>query len=295
MAVGFDKFTVEVRKALQLAQEEAERSGGHTIAAEHLLLGLLRQREGRHLTVLRALAVDPKTLEGAVRYLVEQRRGEPGEPGLTPEAKKAIEIAVDEVRRLQQAEIGPEHLLIGVARQGEGPAAQLLRTLGVTVEEARLQVQTGLGAAALATAGAPGPVIRSPRGGSADPWRAFVRQVDVARLDALLEELDPVTDEVAYRRCASGPGYECGVVRFLPREGERNQVTHQDKDVVCHVLRGQGRLQLGSTAREVAAGNVVRIPARTTHDFSAVDGPLVLFYVSVSVTPPEGLVREADP
>jgi ATP-dependent Clp protease ATP-binding subunit ClpC len=283
-----DRFTSEARKALELAQDEALRLHHAHIGTEHLLLGLLRQASGRHAVALRRMGLDPSTARGAVDFLV--RRGEAGasdEVGLSAGAKKAIELAVSEANQLRHDSIGPEHLLLGVVRGGEGLAASFLEGLGVTLEGARTAVTEavrrweppGIGRLEVQRAG--------PSAGPTDPWRGLVRQVDISQIESLLADLDQVNEEIAYRRCATGPGYECGLIRFQPTEQPRNQITHVDKDVIAHVLRGRGQLTSGSTSREMAPGDVVRIPAGTPHDFAAVGEPLVLFYASVTV--PEGL------
>lgn len=303
MAERFDRFTAHSRKALQLAQEEAHRLKHNYLGTEHLLLGLLRQREGAHATILRNLGVDLDTARGAVEFIVGRgERIETGEIGLTPRAKKVIEFAVDEARQLQHHYIGPEHLLLGLVREGEGMASGILESLGVRLEEVRTRI-----AEVVSEPGGqpevrgyprlrspPFPPIRRPAAtrrtassrASVDPWRAFVGQVEAASTQSLLDELQKVTEEIAYRRFSSGPGYECGVVRFLPRAGEPSQVTHEDKDVLCYVLQGQGRLRIGENIREVLPGDLFRIPARTPHDFSAGDEPLVLVYVSITVSEP---------
>jgi len=136
----FDKFTERARRVLSLAQEEAQRFQHNYIGTEHLLLGLVRESEGVAAKVLGNLGVEPYRVRNAVEFIIG--RGDRivlGEIGLTPRAKKVIELAVDEARRLNHHYIGTEHLLLGLVREGEGIAAGVLESLGVNLEKVRTQ------------------------------------------------------------------------------------------------------------------------------------------------------------
>jgi len=136
----FDKFTERARKVLTLAQEEATRFNHNYIGTEHLLLGLVREGEGVAAKVLANLGVELNRVRSAVEFIIG--RGDRmivGEIGLTPRAKKVIELAVDEARRLGHHYIGTEHLLLGLVREGEGIAAGVLESLGVNLEKVRTQ------------------------------------------------------------------------------------------------------------------------------------------------------------
>ncbi len=136
----FDKFTERARKVLSLAQEEAQRFQHNYIGTEHLLLGLVREGEGVAAKVLANLGVELNKVRSAVEFIIG--RGDRivlGEIGLTPRAKKVIELAVDEARRLNHHYIGTEHLLLGLVREGEGIAAGVLESLGVNLEKVRTQ------------------------------------------------------------------------------------------------------------------------------------------------------------
>ena len=141
MAEKFDKFTDRARKVLTLAQEEAQRFNHNYIGTEHLLLGLVREGDGVAAKVLANMGVQLPKVRSAVEFIIG--RGESmimGEIGLTPRAKKVIELAVDEARRLNHHYIGTEHLLLGLVREGEGVAAGVLESLGVNLEKVRAQV-----------------------------------------------------------------------------------------------------------------------------------------------------------
>ncbi len=141
MAERFDKFTERARKVLTLAQEEAQRFNHNYIGTEHILLGLVREQEGVAARVLSNLGIELPKVRSAVEFIIG--RGDRivmGEIGLTPRAKKVIELAVDEARRLNHHYIGTEHLLLGLVREGEGIAAGVLESLGVSLEKVRTQV-----------------------------------------------------------------------------------------------------------------------------------------------------------
>src|SRR5712692_9414892 len=136
----FDRFTQRARKVLSLAQEEAQRFQHNYIGTEHILLGLVREGEGVAAKVLSAMGVELNRVRSSVVFIIG--RGDRivlGEIGLTPRAKKVIELAVDEAQRMNHRYIGTEHLLLGLVREGEGIAAGVLESLGVKLEKVRTQ------------------------------------------------------------------------------------------------------------------------------------------------------------
>lgn len=141
----FDKFSQRARTVLALAQEEAQRFQHNYIGTEHLLLGLVREGEGVAAKVLINLGVDVDKVRKAVEFIIGRGdRQAAGEIGLTPRARRVIELAVDEARRLGHHYIGTEHLLLGLVREGEGIAAGVLQSLGVRLELLRQQTVTVL-------------------------------------------------------------------------------------------------------------------------------------------------------
>ena len=134
----FDKFTERSRKVLTLATEEALRLRHNYIGTEHLLLGLVREGEGVAARVLQQLNVSLEDVRKRVEYIIG-RGDQPVKPpiGLTPRAKKVVELAVDEARYLGHHYIGTEHLLLGLIREGEGIGAKVLETIHVNLEQAR--------------------------------------------------------------------------------------------------------------------------------------------------------------
>ena len=140
MASRFEKFSERARRVLSLAQEEAQRFNHTYIGTEHILLGLVRETDGVAAKVLSNLGVELNKVRSAVEFIIGRgERTTGGEIGLTPRAKKVIELAVDEARRLQHNYIGTEHLLIGLMREGEGVPAGVLESLGVTLDKIRAE------------------------------------------------------------------------------------------------------------------------------------------------------------
>jgi ATP-dependent Clp protease ATP-binding subunit ClpA len=139
----FDKFTERARKVLLLAQEEAQRFNHNYIGTEHLLLGLVREGDGVAARVLNNMGVQLPKVRSAVEFIIGRGEGAViGDIGLTPRAKKVLELAVDEGRRLNHHYINTEHLLLGLVREEEGIAAGVLETLGVNLENVRLHVMS---------------------------------------------------------------------------------------------------------------------------------------------------------
>jgi ATP-dependent Clp protease ATP-binding subunit ClpC len=141
MVSRFDKFTERARKVLALAQEEAQRLNHNYISTEHILLGLCAEGTGVAVRVLANLGVELPKIRSSVEFIIG--RGETksrGEVGLTPRAKKVIELAVNEARYLNHNYIGTEHLLLGLLREGDGVAAGVLTSLGITLEKARAEI-----------------------------------------------------------------------------------------------------------------------------------------------------------
>ncbi|MDE2766025.1 MAG: ATP-dependent Clp protease ATP-binding subunit [Chloroflexota bacterium] len=140
MASRFEKFSERARRVLSLAQEEAQRFNHNYIGTEHVLLGLARETDGVAARVMTSLGIELSKVRSAVEFIIGRgERPSPGDIGLTPRAKKVIELAVDEARRLNHHYIGTEHLLIGIMREGEGVAAGVLESLGVSLEKVRTE------------------------------------------------------------------------------------------------------------------------------------------------------------
>ena len=128
---------------MSLAQEEAQRFNHNYIGTEHILLGLVRETDGVAAKVLSNLGVELGKVRSAVEFIIGRgEKSTAGEIGLTSRAKKVIELAVDEARRLNHHYIGTEHLLIGLMREGEGVAAGVLESLGVNLDKVRAETSS---------------------------------------------------------------------------------------------------------------------------------------------------------
>ncbi len=150
MADRFDKFSQHARRVLTYAQQESQTLGHDFIGAEHLLLGLLRDEESSAVRVLGRLGVDPSKIREQVLFVLgpDGGTGHSGGIGLTPNAKRVIESAVDEVRRAGvQTGIRSAHLLLGVARVEDTIAAGVLQSMGLALDRLREAVDAVLPAA----------------------------------------------------------------------------------------------------------------------------------------------------
>ena len=145
----FDKFSDRARSTLTLADEEARRFNHNYIGTEHLLLGLIREKEGVAAKVLTNLGIELEKARQAVEFIIGRGKQAPdGDIGLTPRARKVIELAVEEASNLGHHYIGTEHLLLGLVKEGEGIATGVLESLGATMKRVRretLRVLSGHG------------------------------------------------------------------------------------------------------------------------------------------------------
>jgi len=144
----FERFTDRARKVMALANQEAQRFNQDYIGTEHILLGLVKEGSGVGATVLKNLEVDIKKLRFEVEKMVKSGPDmvTMGKLPQTPRAKKVIEYAIEEARSLNHNYVGTEHILLGLLRETEGIAAQVLMNLGLKLEEVRQEVLNLLGA-----------------------------------------------------------------------------------------------------------------------------------------------------
>jgi len=145
----FNRFTERARKVIILAKEEARRFNHDYIGTEHILLGLIREGEGVAAAVLQKLEVSLENIRLEIEKLVQPGPTTQiiGDIPFTPRAKKALELAAEEARSLGHNYIGTEHLLLGLIREGEGIASQVLLNLGLDLNSVRNEVMGLLGSA----------------------------------------------------------------------------------------------------------------------------------------------------
>ena len=175
----FERFTDRARRVVVLAQEEARQLDHNYIGTEHILLGMIREGEGVAAQALAAMDIS----RDAVRQQVEEMigRGKQGQTSghipFTPRAKKVLELSLRESLQLGHDYIGTEHILLGLVREGEGVAAQVLISLGAELDRVRQQVIQLLH---------DGPSTEQP------PRSATRGSGSLAQLDQVLERLDAI-------------------------------------------------------------------------------------------------------
>jgi ATP-dependent Clp protease ATP-binding subunit ClpC len=143
----YERFTDRARKVMQLANQEAQRFNHEYIGTEHILLGLVKEGAGVAANVLKNLDLDLCKVRLEVEKIVQAGPDmvTVGKLPQTPRAKKVIEYAIEESRNLNQSHVGTEHLLLGLLREEEGLAAQVLENLGVSMERVRAELREVIG------------------------------------------------------------------------------------------------------------------------------------------------------
>ncbi len=184
MADKMERFTQRARRVLSLAHEEAERMHHSYIGTEHLLLGLIREEGGVAGRVLRELGLEPTRVKEMVLRLSGTGRHSGGRIGLAPGTEQALQLAVDEARRMGHHYIGTEHILLGLVRLNEGVALDVLRRLGVTPEQVRRQTRRIL---------EEGP--SRPRSGEERPRVAREKSAKTPLVDQLATDLTQLAEE----------------------------------------------------------------------------------------------------
>ena len=246
----FERFTDRARKVMALANQEAQRFNHEYIGTEHVLLGLVKEGSGVGATVLKNLDVDIKKLRLEVEKQVKSGPDmvTMGKLPQTPRAKKVIEYAIEEARSLNHNYVGTEHILLGILRETEGIAAQVLMSVGLKLEEVRQEVLNLLGAG---VDGGPaglgmkmGPAIARKPKSKTPALDSFGR--DLTEL-AANDELDPVIGrkneierviQILCRRTKNNPVLlgEAGVGKTAIVEGLSQQIIHKQ---VPEILKGK--------------------------------------------------------
>ncbi len=252
----FERFTDRARKVMALANQEAQRFNHEYIGTEHILLGLVKEGSGVGANVLKNLDVDLRKVRLEVEKLVKAgpEMVTMGKLPQTPRAKKVIEYAIEEARNLNHNYVGTEHLLLGLLREHDGVAAQVLMNLELKLEEVREEVLNLLGAggdsedaeSAMAGSSSSGSESGSRKGRSRTPaLDSFGR--DLTEL-AKENELDPVigrSDEiervvqVLCRRTKNNPVLlgEAGVGKTAIVEGLAQKIIAHEVPDILHEKR----------------------------------------------------------
>jgi ATP-dependent Clp protease ATP-binding subunit ClpC len=146
MSAVFERFTDQARRVIVAAQDEARLLDHNYIGTEHILLGLLREGEGQVARTLASLGVSLEAVRAQVEEIIGRGDTHPaGHIPFTPRSKKVLELSLREAKLLGDEHIGSEHILLGVVREGEGVAAQVLVKLGAGLSEVRRAVISARG------------------------------------------------------------------------------------------------------------------------------------------------------
>jgi ATP-dependent Clp protease ATP-binding subunit ClpA len=258
----FERFTDRARRVMVLAQEEARMLNHNYIGTEHILLGLIHEGEGVAAKALESLGISLDAVRQQVEEIIGQGQQAPsGHIPFTPRAKKVLELAQREARALGHAYVGTEHILLGLIREGDGVAAQVLVNLGADLNRVRQQViQLLRGDQGTDVAGA----------GSRRGKRARARLLDdaLARIDALDRRLAAIERWAGLRPDLDDLAQEIAQVRrekeaAVDRQDFEAAVALRDKETQLLAARAAREKEWteAATGRPALAGELGRVNA----------------------------------
>jgi len=239
----FGKFTERAQQVLVLAQDEARRLSHNFIGTEHLLLGLVKEGAGIAARVLQNAGVDFTQLRQEVEKIIPQgEKNPPQSISYTPRAKRVIELAIEESQNLGHNYVGTEHLLLGLLREGEGIAAQVLTNMGIDLKRARKEVIQLLGGEESSSSSGS---LRESKSGQQTPTvdtfgRDLTKLAQEGKLDPVVgreKEIERVI-QVLSRRTKNNPCLigEPGVGKTAIAEGLAQKIAEED---IPEILNGK--------------------------------------------------------
>ena len=259
----FERFTDRARRVVVLAQEEARMLSHNYIGTEHILLGLIHEGEGVAAKALESLGISLEAVRAQVEEIIGQGQQAPsGHIPFTPRAKKVLELSLREALQLGHNYIGTEHILLGLIREGEGVAAQVLVKLGADLNRVRqqvIQLLSGFQGKETAAAGAPQEGAPSSSLVLDQFGRNYTQAAREGKLDPVIgreKEIERVM-QVLSRRTKNNPvligepGVGKTAMRRGPRPGDRARRRARD-------AQGQADLQ----PRPRVAGGRLSLPRR---------------------------------
>jgi ATP-dependent Clp protease ATP-binding subunit ClpC len=233
----FERFTDRARRVVVLAQEEAQMLNHNYIGTEHLLLGLVHEGEGVAAKAMESMGISLEAIRSQVEEIIGQGQAAPtGHIPFTPRAKKVLELSLREALQLGHNYIGTEHILLGLIREGEGVAAQVLQKLGADLNRVRQQVIQLLGGHYEPPVGSPSPELFG------EPARILLEVASESARDLGHRAIEPIdillalvtTDDAQVAELLTSWGIDLSAVRRrideLAAEEEGNEGTTGPED-----------------------------------------------------------------